>query len=188
MRIVFAQQENFFDAIYLSLYYDGKQVFLNKNKSPNVSVDYEAPSLDIQGNYIVEFYKENNELITSLNTDLKIGENDIFLPLVLNAKYLIFKDSKGNPLGKIDIQEVRLCNEDKKCEPIEGYFCPLDCKSANNPYYPFSQKLELKPTAIQTTTYPLPSEVFNKIFLYSIFGLAVIFIIILIIYLLIKRR
>lgn len=185
MKIVFAQKEDYYNAIYLSVYFDGKEITLNKNVHPNVSLNLETMSLNTSGPYIVEFLKENNDLIIRLNTNLEIGENNLFLPWVLNAKFLLFKDKTGNILGKIDIGELRLCNEDKTCEPNENYFCSIDCKSANNPHYPFSQKIVLQPLVEKRGTfkYPLPQNVFYNIFLYSIFGLFIIFIMILIVYL-----
>lgn len=181
-KLVFAQQNNFFDAIYLNLIFDGKELTLNKNKPDNKSLEFGVPSLDIQGFYIVEFYKENNELITKLNTNLKRGENEIFLPWILNAKYLVFKDSRGKILGKIDISEFLTCNENRICEPTEEYLCSLDCKNTNNPFYPFTQKLDLKPV-VEQVSYPLPSQVFNNIFFISIIGFITLLIIILIVYL-----
>lgn len=181
MNSAFSQKENYYNAVYLNIIFDGRQIFLNKNKNPNISLDSEAPSLDIQGPYIVEFYKENNELSARFNTNIKLGENSLFLPWVLNAKYLVFKDKNGNNLGKIDISEFLVCNENKKCEPNEVYLCPLDCKTAKNPYYPFTQEIISKP--IQQETLPTPLEVYNQIFLYSIFGLILTLIIVLIIYL-----
>lgn len=193
---IFAQ-EIYGDFLFLDIVLENNKVFLNPQNDTNLDIIDRMPKdYRFVGDYFVEFYNTLDEKVTQINVSLHPGSNLLYLPYILNSKYLLFKNKYGVILGKIDISIVMICNENNICEPGEENLCPLDCKTAKNPNYPFSQPTNeltylITQPEVSTKSFekeiPLPSKIFSNIFLITLATIGAILVFVLIIYF-IKRK
>jgi hypothetical protein len=199
-----AQNKEYYDVLYLNVVYDEKTVKLNNKESLNLDLIDISPALTIGGDFKIEYFNKNG-YIWNIPIDLKIGVNELYIPYLVNAEYLIFKDKSDNFLGKIDISVFNICNENNICEAGEENLCPLDCPSANNPNYPLTvfekgftvpykkieEKIkpqkEIKELQIVTQTPILPEKSFSYISLITAIVFLVFLIFGIIIYLKFKK-
>ncbi|MGC8981470.1 MAG: hypothetical protein ACP5JU_00775 [Minisyncoccia bacterium] len=191
-----SQEKNLQEGLYLDVIFDGNNVYLNNKTEIPIDINILIKPIEENGNYYILFKGFNDNLIYKFRVDLNIGENKIVLPYIINAKKIDFFDKNNRYLGSINLESVAICNENNRCEEGEEKLCPLDCKSANNPYYPLSplnsefyktyiQSIEKEKTATPTIPVTYAKTTYIKLILYSILFLLIIFIIFAIIY---KRK
>lgn len=151
--------------------------------------DYLLLIYDLKGNLLEEIYFSPGY---ELNYDI------LTIPYHLNIGKLELINLKNNMKEIEDLSALAICNENNICETGEENLCPLDCKTAKNPYYPFTQTIDkytiTQPTKM-TEKLPVeyralapPSSVFANIFLISIIVIGIISLSVFIIYLIKKKR
>lgn len=184
-------QEEYGSFLVLDILLEENKVFLNPDADIKIDITDLAPyPFKSVGDYTFEFYKKSGDKIIEFKVDLKEGENIVYLPLVINSDYIIVKNKYGQDLGKIDIGIVKICNEDGVCSANEEYLCPLDCKNANNPYYPLTEPVGIniekaqKETVRPVSTPTPPEKVFSNILLFTVIVLGIILVFVIIIFIL----
>ncbi len=148
--------------------------------------------------YLLLIYNTKNQIIDIIyfSPSNEPYFDFITIPNYLNLSKIELINAKNNQKENLDLSGLTICNENNICEPGEENLCPLDCKTAKNPNYPFSQPIkELVPITTQfkvvtkTTEkeIPLPSKIFSNIFLITLATIGAILVFVLIIYF-IKRK
>jgi hypothetical protein len=144
------------------------------------------------GNFIIEIFDFKSNLLFKRNFQPEHCPGIIYVPYFLNISKIKLISPNGKT-SELNVQGISVCNENKKCEPGEEELCPLDCKNANNSYYPLTPsnsdfyKIFKKPSR-ERPPLPLPiatttaKQTYIKLIIYSILLFLIIFIIFAIIY------
>jgi len=127
-----------FDQPYLVIFLakDGNKVFLNKIdyiKDKSGETIFRNPS----GSFRLEVYSVKGDLLEAFNFNLSLNK---FYDAIVIPNYLNIGEIRIITENKIidKLKYLEICNENNICEPGEENVCPLDCSSANNPYYPLA--------------------------------------------------
>lgn len=184
-----------FKSFTVNIFFDGEKLKVDPDYPNPFWPSILSPQKYPEGPYEIRILSNNGELLFSTKIQPPEGKSVLYLPYFLNAKSLLILNPDQTE-EKYDITSLQICNENNICEPGEENLCPLDCKTAKNPNYPFSQPIkELAPITTQfkvvtkTTEkeIPLPSKIFSNIFLITLATIGAILVFVLIIYF-IKRK
>jgi len=192
---VFAEKEAPIEAwktFVINIYFDGKTVKVDKENFPEPIMPTIIPYEKVRpqpGNYKVILIDNKGNILFETTFQPNIGSGIIYLPYFLNLKEVRFV-APNNETASYPLDEIRVCNENNVCEEGEEYLCPLDCKNANNPYYPLTEPIGIniektqRETVKPISTPTPPEKVFSNILLFTVIVLGIILVFVIIIFIL----